>query len=331
MSKTSKPVSLAPVKSLGGSLGSPISDASVPTAATVTVHQPVAATEMAAKVVQTPVVSAHAAPAKLVDAKPIAPQNVATPAPAKKAAAKTPVIAKTVVPPKPAVAEVVAVKVAAAETATAKTATAKPTTVVAKPAIAIIPAKTAVVAPVQIAAAASKSATPKAAIVAKNTTVAKPTVAKPAAVMPAAVMPAAVMPFSAKPAAPKVTPTIAPANPMAAFAGLFDPKAMMSSFSLPRFPTADLNLPMDGTDLLTTMASQVINATRTLGEVHAALLDHGVAQLKAGMTELEACARSTTPSEVVVIQARALRRSADDLTDTIKTVSAKASKGFAKR
>lgn len=105
----------------------------------------------------------------------------------------------------------------------------------------------------------------------------------------------------------------------------------MPSFAMPVFPSVDLKLPSVGADMLASMAGQMVSAVRTLGEVQAVLLDHGVAQLKAGMSELEECARSKTPSELVVIQARALRRSADALTDTIKVVSAKAGSTHTKR
>jgi hypothetical protein len=122
-------------------------------------------------------------------------------------------------------------------------------------------------------------------------------------------------------AAPAFVAKPAPAAPTAMLAGLFDPKAMIPSFVLPTF----------GTEMVTTVASQMISATRAIGEMQAALLDHGVAQLKGAMSELEACARSTSPSEVVAIQSRALRRSADELTDTVKMVSALATKGLVKR
>ena len=95
---------------------------------------------------------------------------------------------------------------------------------------------------------------------------------------------------------------------------------------VPAFEAAKLTPPALNGDIFKAMTSQMLNATRAFGDMQAALLDHAVTELKTGMGEIEACARSTTPSEVVVIQARAVRRSTEALTETIKTISAKARK-----
>jgi hypothetical protein len=365
MSKTSKPVSLAPVKSLA----KPIAEGPATPPVMVKVHQSVPVAEMAARLPAKPVVDVASRPVETAPAaaKPVVAKLASDTGVLKapmvtmakpdgtasvKSTAVTKVVALTPKAPKPPVAKLVGIKpvvtkpivqkASAPTPATAKPIAAKP--VVAAPVIATVAAKP-VAAPARIVASAPVPVAMKPKVEVKPVA---PKVA--AAVMPAPVVkapkavapkPATAKPATAKPATPKIaTPKIATpepaaappaANPMAAFAGLFGTDAIVPSLSLPGFTPAALQSPFAGTQMLATMASQMVSATRALGEVQAALLDHGVAQLKAGMGELEACARSTTPSEVVVIQARALRRSADDLTDTIKTVSAKVGKGFAKR
>jgi hypothetical protein len=102
-------------------------------------------------------------------------------------------------------------------------------------------------------------------------------------------------------------------------------------FVPPALAATEFPVPAFSADMMAEFASRWLDAARTLGTVQARLLDHGVRQLKAGMAEFEACARSSHPSELVVIQARALRRSSDDLTDTIKAVSDTARKSAAPR
>jgi hypothetical protein len=115
---------------------------------------------------------------------------------------------------------------------------------------------------------------------------------------------------------------------------MFDMQKLMpafGSFQMPGFTAADFKSPVLGGDMLAAMTGQMLAATRAMGDIQAALLDHGCAELKAGLSELEACTRSTSPSEVVTIQARAVRRSADALTDTIKVVSETARKSLTRR
>jgi hypothetical protein len=115
---------------------------------------------------------------------------------------------------------------------------------------------------------------------------------------------------------------------------MFDMQAMMPSlpsFQLPGFTAADLKSPALGGGMLAVMTGQMLAATRAMGDIQAILLDHGCAELKAGLIELEACARSTSPSEIVTIHARVVRRSADALTDTIKVVSDTARKSLTRR
>jgi hypothetical protein len=115
---------------------------------------------------------------------------------------------------------------------------------------------------------------------------------------------------------------------------MFDMQAMMpslTSFQMPGFTAADLKSPAFGGSMLAAMTGQMLAATRAMGDIQAILLDHGCAELKAGLIELEACARSTSPSEVVTIHARVVRRSADALTDTIKVVSDTARKSLTRR
>lgn len=329
MSKISKPVSLAPVKILATPIAATpavppvsVSDAN-PAPAMVKIHQPVAVAEMAAK----PVSGKPEATSKFIaTSESITTSKAAAdgePAVVKSGAVKS--IAEAA--PTSKSETVVAAKAPAVAITVSKSPVSKPTDI--KPVIAakVQPPKAVVSKPVPATAIATKPAAPAKPLVrSKPHITSKPLVtAKPV--------------VTVKPVA-AAAPSIAASNPMAAFAGMFDPKAMLPGLTLPGltlpgltlpgFTSADLKMPSFGPDMITAMASQIVNATRALGEVQAALLDHGVAQLKAGMNELEECARSTTPSEVVVIQARAIRRSADDLTTTIKAVSAKTGKGFIK-
>ena len=187
-------------------------------------------------------------------------------------------------------------------------AVAKPTAKVASPKVAVAkPAAAKTSAP---KTSASKVAAPK--VVAAPVAASKPATAPKPAAKPAA----------SKPAAGDL------------FAPMFDMQAMLpslTSFQMPGFTAADLKSPALGGDMLAAMTGQMLAATRAMGDIQAILLDHGCAELKAGLIELEACARSTSPSEVVTIQARVLRRSADALTDTIKVVSDTARKSLTRR
>jgi hypothetical protein len=165
----------------------------------------------------------------------------------------------------------------------------------------------------------------------------KVAVAKPAAAKTSAPKVVAAPVAASKPAAaPKPASKPAASKPAAGdlFAPMFDMQAMMpslTSFQMPGFTAADFKSPALGGDMLAALTGQMLAATRAMGDIQAALLDHGCAELKAGLGELEACARSSSPSEVVTIQARAVRRSADALTDTIKVVSDTARKSLTRR
>ncbi|MCX7325439.1 MAG: hypothetical protein NTZ14_13620 [Hyphomicrobiales bacterium] len=90
-------------------------------------------------------------------------------------------------------------------------------------------------------------------------------------------------------------------------------------------------LPDFNNDLAKVFTNQVVNAARMVRDIQTTLLDHACAELRSGMSELEECARSTSASEVVVIQARAIRRSADALSATVKTVTEKSRKALQPR
>ncbi len=203
-------------------------------------------------------------------------------------------------------------------------------------------------------AVAAPKAAPSPAVKAAAKAVAKPAakvdspkVASPKASAPKVAAPKVVAPkvaaapvAASKPAAaPKPAATAAKSaasRPAAGdqFAPMFDMQKLMpafGSFQMPGFTAADFKSPVLGGDMLAAMTGQMLAATRAMGDIQAALLDHGCAELKAGLSELEACTRSTSPSEVVTIQARALRRSADALTDTIKVVSGTARKSLTRR
>lgn len=225
---------------------------------------------------------------------------------------------------------------------------------VAKPATTIVPPVTVKASPAaEIAPVAANSPTPaakperqKPVARAAAKSVAKAKAASPRQMPVPAVAPVAAMP-AAKPASaakakaeikvkakikaapkttafknaaatPKVAVSPAPAPVMPA---MFD----MRSFA-PSIDAASLMPAAFNGDIVKTMTSQMLNVTRAFGDMQAALLDHAVTELKTGMGEIEACARSTTPSEVVVIQARAVRRSTEALTETLKTISDKARK-----
>jgi hypothetical protein len=53
---------------------------------------------------------------------------------------------------------------------------------------------------------------------------------------------------------------------------------------------------------------QQASAARKLGEVQAVTLDHALAEMKAGLGEIEELARASSLSEALMIQARAFRR-----------------------
>ncbi len=107
----------------------------------------------------------------------------------------------------------------------------------------------------------------------------------------------------------------------------------LSAFQMPGldFAAGKAALPDFGNDLANVLTSQVVSAARMVRDIQATLLDHACAELRSGMSELEECARSTSASEVVVIQARAIRRSADALSATVKTVTEKSRKALQPR
>jgi hypothetical protein len=182
-----------------------------------------------------------------------------------------------------------------------------------------------------LVAAAKTAEKAAAASVAPKVDAASP--AKAPSAKPIVTKPLAAKPVRAKPAAAKPAPAAAaqPAGPLAALGSLFSMPALSPGFVPPALAATEFPVPAFGAEMMADFASRWIEAARTLGTVQARLLDHGVSQLKAGMDEFEACARSSHPSEVVVIQARALRRSSDALTDTLKAVSDTARKAVAPR
>ncbi len=82
---------------------------------------------------------------------------------------------------------------------------------------------------------------------------------------------------------------------------------------------------VDTSGALSGWASQMARATRLMAEMQAALLDHTMAEMKASMATMEECARARTPSEVVAISARSFSRSSLALTEAIRTATGKAS------
>jgi hypothetical protein len=148
---------------------------------------------------------------------------------------------------------------------------------VAKPAAKVASPKVAVAKPAAAKTSAPKTSAPKFAapkVVAAPVAASKPATAPKPAAKPAA----------SKPAAGDL------------FAPMFDMQAMLpslTSFQMPGFTAADLKSPALGGDMLAAMTGQMLAATRAMGDIQAILLDHGCAELKAGLIELEACARST--------------------------------------
>ena len=200
----------------------------------------------------------------------------------------------------------------------------------AKQAAKVASPKVAVAKPAVAKSSAAKTSAPN--IFAPKTSAPKTSAPKVAAPKAGAAPVAASKPA----AAPKPAANPAPSKPAAGdlFAPMFDMQAMMpslTSFQMPGFTAADLKSPAFGGSMLAAMTGQMLAATRAMGDIQAILLDHGCAELKAGLIELEACARSTSPSEVVTIHARVVRRSADALTDTIKVVSDTARKSLTRR
>jgi hypothetical protein len=113
-----------------------------------------------------------------------------------------------------------------------------------------------------------------------------------------------------------------PAPPASAAAAAHEPVApVAASFS---FPELTAMTPAFGRDMSSTLAHEWLRSLRTLGAVQARLLDHGVRELQALLGEAGEIARSQQPSDIVVIQARAVRRSADALHDTLNDVAATA-------
>ncbi len=354
MNKPPKPVSLAPVTAFSAS-DTP-NNAANPAASVVKIHQPLqpdmkmsaqksldlsdeksaapaasAVSEPKASVQVTSgdksMASSHQPGSTLTKTPPTAPMPVAStpepvvaPVPVETASVAKPAVTKAVVasiaqPPSP-VSEPKATPAPKARPAPKATPASK----------TVSAAKSAQAGPVDkiVAKPAVKTAAPARA----QAPVVAPVMTKPVArVAPElkAVPAAKTKPAAAAVQAPKVAakvatkPVVVPALPV--MAPMFD----IRSF-LPVFKAASMTPPAFNGDIVKTMTSQMLNATRAFGDMQAALLDHAVTELKTGMGEIEACARSTTPSEVVVIQARAVRRSTEALSDTLKTISEKARK-----
>jgi hypothetical protein len=74
---------------------------------------------------------------------------------------------------------------------------------------------------------------------------------------------------------------------------------------------------------------QQASAARKLGEVHAVTLDHAVAEMKAGLGEIEELARASSLSEALLIQARAFRRGQEAWVSHIGALTRLAGKGAA--
>lgn len=305
MSKPPKPVSLAPVKALA---------------------TPPAAANIAVTAAPAPEPAKAAAPAPSPSPAPVVETKQSTPAPAPEAAASTPpakapedasspskvasnvVALKTPAPPvpsKPAPAKAIS---GTKPEPKAKAARAKPA---AKAATAAVKAAKA---PMPAAKPAAPAAKPAAPVEKSAKTVAKPAVAK---------------------VATKALPVVSP------FAALFDmaplavPGVNLSAFRMPGLDLTAFSgtsaMPAFDTAFTSAMTSQMLGAARMMGDIQAAFLDHACAELKSGMSEIEECARSTSASEIVVIQARAIRRSADALSATVKTVTEKSRKALLSR
>ena len=321
MSKMSKPVSLAPVKALAADAKGPALDRIASPATAAAAPGAPAPARVEAPKVQAPKVrngaasdngkASKAATPPAGKAEPAKPQG-----PGKAAAAltsampmKTPVQAT-----EPAKAKV---KPARSAARGKKAASAKPTNSVTKPAIkATVPeAKSNVVSLAPAKFAGQRKSAGPALSAAKKTATTKSEAKKPVGTKSVSKNPEAKRPVGPK-AAAAVKPAVAPVfAPLPGFSALFERAAQ----------------PVQGADMIQAFAAQMLGAARAIGEMQAALLDHQVNQIKASLEEIEACARSTDPSEVVVIQAKAMRRSSDDLAKAMKTVTALARKGFVAR
>jgi hypothetical protein len=319
MNKPAKPVSLAPVKAL--STPAPVAQPALAKVAETPVEKPFAAQAESAQpqAVAAPRVEAPKPEAATVEAtRPEVPKAESPRPQADRPQADRPQAYK------PAAGMPEAGKLEERPAAGTVAAPAPPSVVAITPASA--PAKPAEKAAVQMPAPRAIVARPAAAKSASS----KPAAAKSAAAKSGPAKPAAAKSGPAPKAAGKIADA-APANPLSALGSLFSMPGLSPGFVPPALAATEFPVPAFSADMMAEFASRWLDAARTLGTVQARLLDHGVRQLKAGMAEFEACARSSHPSELVVIQARALRRSSDDLTDTIKAVSDTARKSAAPR
>ncbi len=271
MSKTTKPVSLAPVKALSQPQPTPASAAAEAKVEPATV-EPVTVTT------PKPTVVAAAAPAKGV--KPVAKS-----------------VAKSVAKPAAKTGTMSAAKTAAASEPTSESGT---------------PA---------VAAEGAKADTVKSAA-------AKPPAAKAGATRPASAKSTATKSPAPKapPKAPAVEPAAAKREAEPAATAAASTRETFGQFLKPMGPNrsetlAGFDIATAAEPVMASWAEHMIHATRALGAIQATLIDHAVGELKAGLADIEACARSAAPSEVVMIQARAFRRSADALANTAKTVA----------
>jgi hypothetical protein len=329
MNKPAKPVSLAPVKAL--STPAPVAQPALAKVAETPVEKPFAAQAESAQpqAVAAPRVEAPKPEAATVEAtRPEVPKAESPRPQADRPQADRPQAYK------PAAGMPEAGKLEERPAAGTVAAPAPPSVVAITPASA--PAKPAEKAAVQMPApraivarpAAAKSAAAKSGPAKSGPAKSGPAKSGPA--KPAAAKSAAAKSGPAPKAAGKIADA-APANPLSALGSLFSMPGLSPGFVPPALAATEFPVPAFSADMMAEFASRWLDAARTLGTVQARLLDHGVRQLKAGMAEFEACARSSHPSELVVIQARALRRSSDDLTDTIKAVSDTARKSAAPR
>jgi hypothetical protein len=324
MNKPAKPVSLAPVKAL--STPAPVAQPALAKVAETPVEKPFAAQAESAQpqAVAAPRVEAPKPEAATVEAtRPEVPKAESPRPQADRPQADRPQADRPQAY-KPAAGMPEAGKLEERPAAGTVAAPAPPSVVSITPASA--PAKPAEKAAVQMPAPRAIVARPAAAKSASS----KPAAAKSAAAKSGPAKPAAAKSGPAPKAAGKIADA-APANPLSALGSLFSMPGLSPGFVPPALAATEFPVPAFSADMMAEFASRWLDAARTLGTVQARLLDHGVRQLKAGMAEFEACARSSHPSELVVIQARALRRSSDDLTDTIKAVSDTARKSAAPR
>ena len=314
MNKPAKPVSLAPVKAL--STPAPVAQPALAKVAETPVEKPFAAQAESAQpqAVAAPRVEAPKPEAATVEAtRPEVPKAESPRPQADRPQADRPQADRPQAY-KPAAGMPEAGKLEERPAAGTVAAPAPPSVVSITPASA--PAKPAEKAAVQMPA-------PRAIV-------ARPAAAKSAAAKSGPAKSAAAKSGPAPKASGKIAGA-APANPLSALGSLFSMPGLSPGFVPPALAATEFPVPAFSADMMAEFASRWLDAARTLGTVQARLLDHGVRQLKAGMAEFEACARSSHPSELVVIQARALRRSSDDLTDTIKAVSDTARKSAAPR